>query len=313
MWEKITTDIRYLEEESYGFVSGRIRVREKFFLNKEKYESLLNCETPERFVLSLADTPYAQFKEKSLLEIIRAAEWENHSFLKEYANQKILPLLLFPFDLHNIKLFRKGEILSQDLSLYSSPFGYFPYGDFPLEIKAMMKEATSDDDLEVRFFSYIYSQSAPFPFLAEYLSFLSDVKNILALLRVIKFRLTDYLFLSHSHLGSDFFRDLLKEAISSSNLSGILGKFPSPYQEILREVGPFLFEGNLGFLRLERRLGSFISLFLRSVRYLPYGYEVLAAYYLLKRQEIENIHRIYLSRFQYNITDSAILREMVII
>lgn len=303
-------NIRYSEDPAYGFVSGRIRVREKFLLDKERYERLLSEETESGFLSSLSDTPYAQFKERTVLDTLKAAEWENFFFLKRYAiSSDLLEILLFPYDLHNIKLYNKSSKLSCDLALYSSPFGYFRYGNFPPEIAPLLKRGVSDDELEVSFFDYICAKSKNFPFLSEYLFSLSDVKNILALLRVVKFRLAEarFRFFPNSHLGEEFFIRL-----SSLPLSEISKNFPSPYEEILKETIPAVAAGDFGFLKLERRLMSLIFSYLRSTRYLTYGYELLSAYYIQKRQEIENIRRLYFSRFLYNITEPEVLRELII-
>jgi|UniRef100_A0A7C3YZ27 vacuolar-type H+-ATPase subunit C/Vma6 len=304
------TVILYREDPSYGFVSGRIRFRERFFLTESDYERLLKAESEDEFRSLLSATPYEQFKERDPLALLQRAEWENHLFLREYANSpELLKILLFPFDLHNLKLYAKGLKLKKDLSLYSSPFGYFSYPDFPpFLLQRLKKENLSDDEIEIAFFGYIYSLAEKeFPFLAQYLSLLADEKNILALLRIVRFSLPPFPFFPFGNYPEDFFLSLL-----SLPLSEIPERFPFPYSGIIREALPFIAEGNFGFLRLEKRLGRLILSFLRQTQSQIFGYEVLATYYLLKRQEIENLRRIYLARFFYKITHPAILQELVV-
>ncbi|MEO0102185.1 MAG: V-type ATPase subunit [candidate division WOR-3 bacterium] len=308
--EMINSNICYSEDSAYAFVSGRIRFRERFFFDKERYERLLQETTENGFLSSLSDTFYGQFRGGDVLQTLSAAEWENHFFLKEYIHSSdLLKILLFPFDLHNLKLFSKGLKLKKDLSLYSSPFGYFVYPNFPPEIAELAENPSfSDDQLEVTFFSQTYTIAQRFPFLVRYLSLLADVKNVLTLFRVIKFSLPSFQFLPYGHFSENFLSSLITLPIAE-----VPGKFPSPISEILKEIIPFIISGNFGFLRLEKRLNALVLSLLKKTRYATFGYEVLAAYYLSKRQEIENIRRIYLSRFVYQITDLAILRELVIL
>lgn len=308
--ETINHNIRYSEDPAYAFVSGRIRFRERFFLDKERYERLLQETTESGFLSSLSDTPYGQFPGEDVLLTLSAAEWENYLFLKEYAQSpELLKILLSPFDLHNLKIYFKGLKLKKDLSLYSSPFGYFSYRTFPPEFTELLKkENLSDDQLEVQFFSYIYKTAFRYPFLLQYLSLLADTKNILILLRVVKFSLPSFQFFPHG-----YFEEKFLSSLTTVPLNELPNKFAPPFSEILKETIPFIIDGNFGFLKLEKRLGALILSLLRKTRYAIFGYEILATYYLLKRQEIENLQRIYLSRFVYQITDLAILRELVIL
>ncbi|MEO0100215.1 MAG: V-type ATPase subunit [candidate division WOR-3 bacterium] len=298
------------EDPNYGFVSGRIRFREKFLLRERDYEGLIQATSEKDFLSLLSNTPYAQFKGKDPLGVIQAAEWENHLFLKEYAHSlDLLKILLFPFDLHNLKIYRKGLKLRKDLSLFSSPFGYFSYPNFPSEIAQLAQNPSlSDDQLEVELFSRIYSLAQKFPFLAQYLSLLADVSNLLTLLRVMRFALSPFQFLPHG-----YFTEKFLSSLTPLPLRELPERFPSPISEILKEAIPFISEGDFGFLRLEKRLYHLLLSFLRTAGQSLFGYEVLSAYYLLKRQEIENLRRIYLSRFFYQITNLTILKELIIV
>ncbi len=302
--------IHQAQDPDYGFVSGRIRFREKFLLDRERYERLIGEEREEGFLSSLSDTPYAQFKGRNLLEVLKLAEEENHLFLLAYAHSgELLRVLLFPFDLHNLKLKRREKRLGKDLSLYSSPFSYFPYGQIPAEMEeTFQRDDLPFDRLEVIFFDQVYSLSLRFPFCAQYLSLLSDIKNILTLVRTIKFGLKSFSFLPHSNFGEDFFF-----ALTHLSLDELPSRLPKIFGEILRESLPFISDGDFGFLRLERRLFSLLLSYLRTTRYLLYGYEVLSSFYLLKRQEILNLRRVYLARFLYGITDLNLLRELVVL
>lgn len=146
--------IKFLEDSRYAFVSGRIRAREKELLKKEDLDALLNKEDEKSFLNFLKETAYQKFLTDEPTKILFNAELENYQFFRDYVlDDWVFKAVLFDYDLHNLKLYLKGEILKKDFSLYFSRFSSIPINllknifqikiknEYLERIKAILKEA----------------------------------------------------------------------------------------------------------------------------------------------------------------------------
>jgi vacuolar-type H+-ATPase subunit C/Vma6 len=311
-------EIKFSEDSRYAFVAGRIKSKEKELLKKEDWENLLNKEDEKDFLNYLKNTAYQKFEDKEIPKIFFNAEIENYKFFKEYIlDDWVLSAVLFDYDLHNIKLYLKGEILKKDFSLYFSCFSAIPINilkniwqikierGYLKEIKEILKSALLFFEkeknltlleffLDKNLFSLIYQYAQKGDFLRVYFQEKSTQKNILFLLRVKrkgidlgKKDLTFYL-LPFSYFDADFYYQILSlEFLKISELFKA-----SDYYPIVKEgIAEYFRTGDFIFLEtaFKKRLLSLTSL----TKYLIFGYELLCAYYWLKESEIDNLKKIY--------------------
>ncbi len=311
-------EIKLSEDSRYAFVAGRIKSKEKELLKKEDFENLLNKEDEKEFLNYLKNTSYQRFEDKEIPKIFFNAEIENYQFFKEYAlDDWVLYAVLFDYDLHNIKLYLKGEILKKDFSLYFSRFSAIPLNilknifkikiekGYLKEIKEILKSALLFFEkeknltlleffLDKNLFSLTYQYVQKSDFLRIYFQEKSTQKNILFLLRAkrkgIKLEKNDLVFylLPFSYFDLDFYHQILaQEFLKISELFK-----GSDYYPIVKEgITEYFRTGNFIFLEnaFKKRLLSLTQL----TKYLLFGYELLCVYYWLKESEIDNLKKIY--------------------
>ena len=310
--------IKFLEDSRYAFVCGRIKSKEKELLKKEDFENLLNKEDEKDFLNYLKNTSYQRFEDKEIPKIFFNAEIENYRFFKEYVlDDWVLYAVLFDYDLHNIKLYLKSEILKKDFSFYFSRFSSIPINilkniweikiekGYLKEIKEILKSALLFFEkeknltlleffLDKNLFSLIYQYVQKSDFLKLYFQEKSTQKNILFLLRVkrkgIKLEKNDLIFylLPFSYFDLDFYYQILESEFLK--ISEIF-KTDNYYLMIKEGITEYLKTGNLIFLEIafKKRLLSLTAL----TKYLLFGHELLCAYYWLKENEIDNLKKIY--------------------
>ncbi len=329
-------EIRFKEDPKYAFVCGRIRFLEKELLKKEDFENLLNREEEKGFLDFLKETSYQKFLGKDIPSILWYAQLENYQFFKDYClDDWLFYTILFEYDLHNIKLYLKSEILKKDFSLYFSRFSAIPINilknifqikienEYLAKIKEMIKEGFSyfeevkslnllDIFLDKRMFSLVYEYAKNSPFLKIYFEEKATYKNLLITLRIKRKKIDilekDFYFylLPYSFYNFSFYYEILK-----TDWEKIPFLFKDDYFLLIKE-GLLDSEKEGDFLLLENLFKKRLLSLSNFTKYLIFGKELLCAYYWRKDNEIDNLAKIYYLKIKEKLPKEWVAKLLVI-
>ncbi|MCX7837254.1 MAG: V-type ATPase subunit [candidate division WOR-3 bacterium] len=328
--------IKFKEDAKYAFVAGRIRVREKELLKKEDFENLLNKEEEKSFLDYLKETSYQKFLEEKVEKILWNAQLENYQFFKNYClDDWLYYSVLFEYDLHNLKVYLKSEILKKDFSLYFSRFSAIPINilknlfqikienEYLLKIKELIKETISyfeevknltllDIFVDKRMFTLAYEYAKNSDFLKLYFEEKAFQKNILTTLRMkrkgVYFLEKDFYFflLPYSFYGFSFYYEILK-----TDWEKIPLLFKGDYFSIIKEgLMDYQKEGN--FILLENLFKKRLLSFANFTKYLIFGGELLCSYYWQKDNEVDNLSKIYYLKIKEKLPKEWIAKFLII-
>lgn len=328
--------VRFKEDPRYAFVCGRIRFREKELLKKEDFENLLNREDEKSFLDFLKETSYQKFLGKEIPSVLWYAQLENYQFFKDYCLDDWLTyVVLFEYDLHNIKLYLKTEILKKDFSLYFSRFSAIPISilkdifqikiekEYLAKIKEMIKEAfyyfeetkslnLLDIFLDKKMFSLVYEYAKNSSFLKLYFTEKATHKNILTSLRIKRKNVflseKDFYFylLPYSFYDFSFYYEVLK-----TDWEKIPFLFKDDYFLLIKE-GLIDYEKERNFLLLENLFKKRLLSLTNFTKYLIFGKELLCAYYWRKDNEIDNLSKIYYLKIKEKLKKEWVAKLLVI-
>lgn len=328
--------LKFKEDAKYAFVSGRIRFREKELLKKEDFENLLNREEEKSFLDYLKETSYQKFLEEEVAKVLLNAQLENYQFFKDYCLDDWLYYgVLFEYDLHNLKIYLKSEVLKRDFSLYFSRFSAIPINilknifqikienEYLLKIKELIKEAFSyfeevksltflDIFLDKKIFSLAYGYAKNSNFLKFYFEEKATQKNLLTTLRIkrkgISISEKDFYFylLPHSFYDFSFYYEILK-----TDWEKVAYLFKDDYFLVIKEgIRDYQKEGN--FILLENLFKKRLLFLTNFTKYLIFGGELLATYYWQKDNEIDNLSKIYYLKIKEKLPKEWVAKLLVI-
>ncbi|MEO0097690.1 MAG: V-type ATPase subunit [candidate division WOR-3 bacterium] len=328
--------VKFREDSKYAFVSGRIRFREKELLKKEDFENLLNREDEKSFLDYLKETSYQKFLAEEISIVLWNAQLENYQFFKNYSlDDWLYYTILFEYDLHNLKLYLKGEILKKDFSLYFSRFSAIPINilknifqikienEYLLKIKELIKETFSyfeevknlnllDIFLDKKMFSLAYEYTQNSEFLKLYFREKATQKNLLTSFRIkrkgVDILEKDFYFhlLPYSFYDFPFYYEILKTDWEKISLL-----FKGDYSLIIKE-GIIDYEKEGNFLLLENLFRKRLLSLTNFTKYLIFSCELLCAYYWQRDNEIDNLSKIYYLKIKEKLPKEWVAKLLVI-
>jgi len=316
----------------YAFAIGLVRAKEAKLLDKGRYDRLLEAKSKEDFLSLLSDTPYAIFQEEDPDKLFEKARIENLSFFYRYClDEWVLDIFRLREDFYNLKLIIKAKFSKIDPSPLLSPLGKYPLevwkGVLRDEVKGLpdifrktiTRAIQSYYEEKDPIYLDIYADKAMVEslslssqhngFLRGYFSIYSDLENLRTFLR-IKFLQEDTSLFSSAFISSGTLSfSIFKEAFTE-DLKGVIHRFGNtPYRELLERGILYLLDNN-SFILLERLIHEYLLEYLKSSRYLTFGFEPLVAYLLFKETEIQNLQKIWIGISQKLPRDR--IKEMVV-
>jgi V/A-type H+-transporting ATPase subunit C len=228
-------------------------------------------------------------------------------------------LFRIPFDFHNMKVLLKGRFNEMEVTDTLSDFGTISitemktafdtenFNPLPEFMRETIGQALADhylkkdiksmefliDNLE---YSYLLSLSkkTTIPFLINYVKIKIDLANISTILRVKYFDTEDNLeetLIERGNFSTIFFLKLSGESLESLP---ILFR-SSPYYKLI-DMGVKKILENGSFSILDRESENFIMNYIRLTRYLTFGVEPVAAYFISREQDLNTIKMILVGK-----------------
>ena len=318
-------------DTKYTYALGVIRAREVKLLTDKRFEELLSTSDTEDLISALNDTDYGQF-------FRNVKKSENEQALTDYKislyedieklidNSEIMEILRAKYDFHNVKVLLKGKISEEDFTDMCSSLGVVPvskmveifkeekYSHLPEYLKKAAETgidvyySTDHNPQRLSFAvdSLMAEKSTSYTensFLNGYYKLWVDLTNLKIILRL--FFLEKYQDLSPFALlpgGNIQKSKILKAKIES----------PGSTEDFYRgTIYSSLLQYRDSFSVLERESERLLISYLKSVAFESIGVEPVAAYLLLKDNEIRNIRVILIGKM--NGVGEDLIKERLII
>ncbi len=332
-------------DTEYAYASGKIKVLEKRFFNKQELAGLLEMSLTG-IVGELENRGYPKIdKEKSVIEngdgIAFLEEMVDKHLDKAYnlvrelsLNPAVTNAFLFLNDGHNVKgliklkyvqekkeeniFLKRGFFTEEELKkmIERNNFSAFPPGLRELPQKAIMSQKhrkhpqTIDFILDVGFWEYFKNQIEENVFVNEIGKIRIDLINLSVFLR-LKEKKEKKTILKHSLLSGGtilkdkFLRNFSKQKTIDDFINNI--KF-SPYKKIVRE-GYNYWEKEHSFAFLEKLGDDFLINYIKKAKYEFLNINPLIGYLLARENEAKNL-RILLCGKYSNLKEEIIKAEL---
>ena len=314
----------------YAYAVGKIRMLETRFLDKSRFDNLIDARDAEEAVRTLSDTDYGSFlselKDVRDFETALNGELKNVLCLISNLSQdaELTDIFRLRHDFHNLKALLKIKYLgSRPLNTGHPPLmdaGLIEpeklrkiieednYKELPRELRAATEKAIKifeethnarridtviDREMYILFSQRIGNHDQPF--LREYFRIHVDLTNIKTLLRGresgIDRSFFEEVFLEGGGLEKSLFLKSYEE--SRDNFVPLFSS--TPYETVVSE-GTRYRQENRSWSELERLSDNYLLSFLRQAKYIIFGLEPVIAYLLAKENEIKMLRMIMVGK-----------------
>ncbi|MGB9824820.1 MAG: V-type ATPase subunit [Candidatus Hydrothermia bacterium] len=308
------------DDSEYAYACGRIKALETRLLDRVRFERLATAKDLGEVLKLLQDTDYSRYLNElhspGDYEILLRREFERVlNTVSELAlDSQLLKDLKIPYDFLNVKVVVKGLIFEKDFSSSLSKFSYYPgsvlkyvfeTGKFelvdPFIAKAFENAISSyyerkevfriDAAVDKVMYEYL-ALSSNFEFIRVFYGVKADFTNLMLYLRLerlgrinqLRVFLVDGGYLPlHLFTKVPDFQTLLNE-IRQTVYHDVLA---SGYQYFLRTGS---------FIRLERDIFTYLNELIRRGSMRDLGVEPLIAYYFRKKNELNLLRMIMVSK-----------------
>ena len=317
--------IEFKSDVRYAYSTGRIRVLETKLLSSSKVEKMIESPSISDAIIYLEDTAYddtiGEMKEpEKYTELVKIERSTAFDLMERLIfDLEVKNLFRIPFDFHNMKVLLKGRLNEMEVTNTLSDFGtisvsvmktafdtddFNPLPEFMRETigQALAHHYLKKDLKSMEFlidnleYDYLLSLSrkTSVPFLINYVKTKIDLVNISTLLRVKYFDTDDNLeetLIEGGNLPTIFFLKLSGEPLES---------FPtffrnSQYYKLI-DIGVKNILKDGSFSILDRESENFIMNYIRLTRYLTFGVEPVAAYFVSREQDLNIIKMILVGK-----------------
>jgi V/A-type H+-transporting ATPase subunit C len=320
--------MRYLHAHSissndvrYAFASGRVRALELKLIGKQRMERLAEARDAEECMRLLADTAYGEHMEEiegvGYETFLRNEEGRLLALVDSLSLDRALSdVLRLEYDFNNLKVLLRESFAGRDLSLLYTDLGKYPvseikellHGETPERIPAPLNEAAAlgteawaatSDPAEVDtavdgvMFAHFLKVAAEHrvPYLEALTGARIDLANIRTFLRAryieLEPRGLERLLYPGGSVDVGVFA-----ATFQSPIEEVLARFQfSPYRPVIEKGAAALAREN-SFAPLEREIDTYMVSFLRLSKYFTFGFEIVMAYALIKKNEIRMLRLI---------------------
>jgi len=280
------------EKVDYAYAVGRIRVLETRLLSRGMVERMLEAADVNELYRILSDTAYGALLSETTVYgwLLRTEEIRTIALFDELCVDPILSELIhYRYDFHNLKVLMKAYVLPDILQqiITRALEQYYSKND-PRLIDLIV------DQEMFQFYTREVAQLKN-DFLTQLLALIKDLENIKTLVRAKRLdedRETMRLaILEGGNLSSRWYLDLAEEAWE--NLPQRF--YATPYFQVVDEGYGHL-EREKSFLQLEKLCDDFLTNFLRTTRYTPFGIEPLIAYLVAKLSELKILKLLFVGK-----------------
>jgi V/A-type H+-transporting ATPase subunit C len=324
--------MRYLHAHSisshdvrYAFASGRIRALEMKLIGKQRMERLAEARDLDECLRLLSDTVYGEHLEETegagYEAFLRNEERRLLDLVESLSlDEPLSDVLRLEYDFNNLKVLLRETASGRDLSALYSDLGKYPVAgirdvlaaETPGRLPAPLDEAAAlgmeaweraSDPAEVDtavdgvMFAHFLQAAAGHgvPYLEALTRVRIDLANIRTFLRSRYIKIEPRDFGRLLYPGGSVKPAALAEAYQLP-IDEVLVRFTfSPYRHVM-EKGAYGLEKDNSFVPLEREIDSYVVSFLKVSRYFTFGFEIVMAYALMKKNEIKTLRLIMASK-----------------
>jgi len=321
----LDTIVEFKSDVRYAYSTGRIRALETKLLSSSKVDKMVSSSSVNDALIYLEDTAYddtiGEMKEpgkyKELVNIEKMVSFELMNRL--IFDLEVKHLFRTPYDFHNIKVLLKGRLSEMNTSEILTDFGTVPkkvmksafetdnFNLLPEFMREVIGEALAHhylnknlktmefliDAMEYNHLLFLAKKTAV-PFLTNYIRMKIDLTNISTFLRVKYFDTKDNLeeaLIDGGNITINFLLTLIGDTLES---------LPSyfrntPYNHLI-EVGVRKIIEDGSFSNLDRESENYIMKYMRLSRYVTFGVEPVAAYFVSRDQDLNIIKMILVGK-----------------
>lgn len=317
-----------MAEKTYNYAVARIRVLEKYLLNKQTLNNMAEAKTPEEALKVLKEAGYGDGTDSSVYDyekLLSAEVKKTYALMEELVpKEKMFDVFLYKNDYHNLKVLIKQELSGLSGEKYLLDNGTIPlktieqcllerkFSDLPpIMAKAAVDALESysrtqnGQVIDIIADKAVYEQMTTTAaqtkneFIIQLVKIMIDITNIKTFLRIRAMK-KDYelfleAFLAGGTLGLDKFSDAFKQDHPASVF------YTTPYGELC-EAG-----FSKSFTEFERFCDNFLINYIKKAKYIHLTIEPLVAYLFAREAEIKMARIIMSSKM--NKIDTEIIKE----
>ena len=334
------TDYQIQDDPHYLFICARLTERERDFIDKGRWERLINASNTEDFLKVLQETYYGKYvadieKTGNMQQLIIKENQEMLSLLKDNLREEhgdVKEFYLLRLDLHNIKIIMKSVMSGKDMSDIFHPFSYSyqdlreayenkKYGNIDPETVEILEYAQHlagieknqrirELHLEKFYLKKIYSHFSKLgsPMILDLLKHTIDMYNIKNIYRA---KLLDEKVHFDSFLYANGFipiSELVKYEQESTDYF-IQSIENTPYIKMIFQGG-HMFQKQHTFAAFERNEDEFVLKFMETVKFSVANLEKVVYFMLKKRTELKHLN-IALTGAMYSIDKNRIKNRII--
>lgn len=327
---------RFIENPEYAYSLGRIRSLEIHILDYTDFLNMSNSDIKDLPKI-LVESDFSMdinllLNENTFEKILNKQKNNVFNLMDELIpDKKIKNALRKEYDFYNVKILLLEKIFDVKITEPLSTGNITPerlryifseekYDLLPDELRVAVQKAISVyyEKKEKRFIDYVFDKayldymcvfSYP-PFLQDYYMILTDISNLLSLIRikyfdedksVLRFIISEKGYISYEFLNY----------LSTIDINMIPQEMKRwVYYKALEEGIRYLSEKN-SFVRLENLLKKLLLEYLDTTRYLSLGPEPVITYIIKKLIEIKNIRLILIGKF-YKVKSEEIIERIIV-
>ena len=313
--------MRRYKSDDYTFASAYIRCQEKYFLNSEKAEKMLEAKTPDEALRVLFELNYGDgSSEVSALEfeslLSRELEKAYELVLPLAPDREYFVIFLYPNDYHNVKALLKAEFLGINADELLVNTGSIPlaklidlvqnrnYPDMRLEMAKGILEVvdTYGTTRNPQVIDLILDKACYKDINIE----ISKIKNSFvrgyAALRIDTINLKSFVRAREMSKSWDFFSNIYIEGGNIAERLFISG-YDEAFEQFADKLGIYglsaaLYEGasmlkeSKRFTALEKFCDNLLMNYIRDAKYIAVGVEPLIAYLAAKENDVKMVRVI---------------------
>lgn len=305
----------------YAFASGRVRALETKFVGKQRMERLAEAKDVDEALRLLSDTVYGenldQIEESGYETFLRREEARVLELVDSLSLDPALgDVLRLEYDFNNLKVLLRESFSAKDLSRLYMDLGKYPVDELKEALanetvermphplgeaasRAIAAWTDTSDPTEVDtavdrvMFAHFLNVSKDHnvPYLEALTRVKIDLANIRTFLRARYIGLEPRAFARLVYPGGRTKTEYLTDTYQLP-IEEVLSRFQfSPYRPVI-EKGASALEKENSFVPLEREIDSYVVSFLKLSKYFTFGFEIVMAYALIKKNEIMTLRLI---------------------
>jgi V/A-type H+-transporting ATPase subunit C len=317
-----------MAEKTYNYAVARIRVLEKYLLNKQTLNNMAEAKTPEEALKVLKDAGYGDGTEINVYDYEKMLSDEvkkTYALMEELVpNEKMFNVFLFKNDYHNLKVLIKQEVSGVSGEKYLHDNGTIPlktlkeslldrrFNELPLIMARSIEKALESysktqngQAIDIILDKAVYQQMLEMAkatkneFIIKLVKIMIDITNIKTFLRVRAMKKDYELFLEAYLEGGEATLDRFSDAFKLDHPASAF--YTTKYGDICEQGF------SKSFTEFEAICDNFLINYIKAAKYIHLTIEPLVAYLFAREAEIKMARIIMTSKI--NKIDTEIIKE----